>query len=311
MATFMAAEFRSTDGRTAYVEEGRGPAPSGFTSTGNLVPSDLIQALGAEVIGNGVWVLQGGTMGEPNGGIPYGAYDDPNHYYNGVDESTPVGQLLGGVGGPVASPVGVPVLVGGTIAGSVLFRVVGGAIGRFIAPLAAAAGGRVSVQALPLWVQQVIVRALVVLGAVATADEAWALISGGVDIVFDTGEDDWGLVPLPDWVTDVAGVLPGVGGGGVGPGDTIRVGNRAYVIASGWVANNVRFWRMVSGHIGVQNKHGVWKVWKPKRPIVLFRTGADDLQTLIQADRAINNQSKRVARVLRNRGFRVARTKEA
>lgn len=74
----------------------------------------------------------------------------------------------------------------------------------------------------------------------------------------------------------------------------------AHVIGS-WVANGVTFYRLSDGKLAVQNLKGRWKVWRPKKPIVLYATGAVDLKTLLRADAVLNRQAKRIARLLNRR----------
>lgn len=70
----------------------------------------------------------------------------------------------------------------------------------------------------------------------------------------------------------------------------------------GWIANGVVFYRILeSGRLAVQNKKGRWRVWKPRRPIVLYADGARDLKTMLRADKALNKQSKKIASMLNRR----------
>jgi len=71
-----------------------------------------------------------------------------------------------------------------------------------------------------------------------------------------------------------------------------------------WVANGVTFYRLSDGRLAVQNKKGRWKVWRPKKPIVLMPTGAGDLRTLLRADRVLNKQAKQIASMLNRRAPR-------
>ena len=80
----------------------------------------------------------------------------------------------------------------------------------------------------------------------------------------------------------------------------------AHVIGS-WVANGVTFYRLSDGKLAVQNLKGRWKVWRPKKPIVLYSTGAVDLKTLLRADAVLNRQAKRIARLLNRRAPRSPR----
>jgi len=75
-------------------------------------------------------------------------------------------------------------------------------------------------------------------------------------------------------------------------------------VVGSWVANGVTFYRLASGKLAVQNKKGRWKVWRPKRPIVLYADGASNLKTMLRADKALNKQAKKVAAMLNRRAPR-------
>jgi len=88
----------------------------------------------------------------------------------------------------------------------------------------------------------------------------------------------------------------------------IQIGNQppgmhAHVVGS-WVANGVTFYRLADGKLAVQNKRGRWKVWKPKKPIVLYADGASSLKMMLRADRALNKQAKKIAAMLNRRAPR-------
>jgi len=83
---------------------------------------------------------------------------------------------------------------------------------------------------------------------------------------------------------------------------TVDTGDLQYV--GTWTANGIRFYRLVDGKIAVQRKNGTWKVWRPKKPIVLYSDGADNLKTLLKADRALDRQSKRLRKMLDRRAPR-------
>jgi len=69
----------------------------------------------------------------------------------------------------------------------------------------------------------------------------------------------------------------------------------------------VTFYRLSNGWLAVQNKKGRWKTWKPKRPIVMYASGASDLKTMLRADKALNKQAKKIDAML-NRRVRRRRT---
>ena len=75
-------------------------------------------------------------------------------------------------------------------------------------------------------------------------------------------------------------------------------------VVGSWVANGVTFYRLADGKLAVQNKKGRWKVWKPKKPIVLYADGASNLKTMLRADRALNKQAKKIAAMLNRRAPR-------
>jgi len=71
-----------------------------------------------------------------------------------------------------------------------------------------------------------------------------------------------------------------------------------------WLANGVTFYRLANGKLAVQNKKGRWKVWRPKKPIVLYSDGASNLKTMLRADKALNKQAKKIAAMLNRRAPR-------
>jgi hypothetical protein len=144
-------------------------------------------------------------------------------------------------------------------------------------------------------------------------------ITEGVDILFDTGPDDSGLVPVPSWVPNIGvfnldellggaidQLLPGTSR--LGQGAEVQIGRETYIVASSWDANGVRFYRFRNGMLGVQNKFGVWKAWRPKKPIVIFASGTSDLRDLVRADKAVDKQSVKLAKMLRRRGYSVKKS---
>lgn len=136
-----------------------------------------------------------------------------------------------------------------------------------------------------------------------------AAMSGGVLI--------WNRVP--GWVRTAlaaVGIVEGInivddlisGGGGFG-GEEFGPGGPGVSVVGSWTANGVTFYRLSDGRLAVQNKKGRWKIWRPKKPIVLMPTGAGDLRTLLRADAVLNRQSKRIATMLNRRAPRPRRTK--
>lgn len=116
---------------------------------------------------------------------------------------------------------------------------------------------------------------------------------------------------------ELAQDLPGVPGGGfdlpfIGGSNFPAVSEVLGVqVVGSWDANGVRFYRLSDGKLAVQNKMGRWKVWRPKKPIVLYSTGAADIPTLLRADAALNRQSKKIKRMLGRRAPTTTRKRAA
>jgi hypothetical protein len=75
-----------------------------------------------------------------------------------------------------------------------------------------------------------------------------------------------------------------------------------------WEANGVWFYRLADGRLAVQNLKGRWKVWRPKKPIVIYSSGVGDLRTLLRADAAIDRQAKKLDKMLNRRTRRSTRS---
>jgi len=130
-----------------------------------------------------------------------------------------------------------------------------------------------------------------------------ALIAFNGDIPFITLPGQGGAVqpftgplPLTPGVDIQIGGLPSpmvgvqiVGSWNTNPGDPSR---------------GVTFYRLSDGKLAVQNKKGRWKVWKPKKPIVLYANGASNLKTMLRADKALTKQAKKIAAMLNRRAPR-------
>jgi len=144
--------------------------------------------------------------------------------------------------------------------------------------------------ALPGWARTALV-------GVGLGVGAEAILTGDIPLITLPGQGDGGD-GLPALIGPVLGAdldVPGVHLG-------------AHVVGS-WIANGVTFYRLSDGKLAVQNKKGRWKVWRPKKPIVLMPSGANDLRTLLRADAVLNRQSKRIAQMLNRRAG--ARTRKA
>lgn len=154
------------------------------------------------------------------------------------------------------------------------------ALARAFVAMGLVRGTRVLWSRVPRWLQL----ALGVLG-----------VQVGTDILFDFGVDDIGIIQVPG-TSDAVAI-----------GDPIGAMVQAMTVGT-WTANGVVFHRLSDGRFAVRNKHGVWKVWRPKKPIVLFATGQQDLRTLLRADKLLHKEGKKIAKMLRNRGYGVARS---
>lgn len=107
----------------------------------------------------------------------------------------------------------------------------------------------------------------------------------GQNLILDTDGPgpDTGLVPVG-----------GVGGGAI-------QGLNVNIVGS-WQANGRTFYRLADGRLATQNKRGKWKLWRPRRPIVLYPDGASNLRTMLRADKALNKQGKKIVAFLGRRG---------
>jgi len=139
-----------------------------------------------------------------------------------------------------------------------------------------AIGGRVAFGNLPWWLRS----GLTAVGL------------GGVTIAIDEVLEAGGLPSLPG---DFIGPKePDIQVRGSSPMQQVQV-------VGSWVANGVTFYRLADGKLAVQNKKGRWKVWRPKKPIVLYADGASNLKTMLRADKALNKQAKKIAAMLNRR----------
>jgi len=150
---------------------------------------------------------------------------------------------------------------------------------------------------LPGWVTTALTQAGIVVGTEVTIEAFGGEgFIPGVGLPGSPGDGSNGVAPAPFPLGPQAGPqLPGHVPGM--PGVHIAV-------VGTWIANGVLFYRLADGKLAVQNKKGRWKVWRPKRPIVLYATGAVDLKTLLRADAVLNKQAKRIAAMLNRRAPR-------
>jgi len=80
------------------------------------------------------------------------------------------------------------------------------------------------------------------------------------------------------------------------------MGAGGVVVVGRWVANGVPFVKLLDGRHGAWSaKKGAWKFWRPKKPIVIYSSGSSSLNTLLRADTAIDNQIKRLRKVINRR----------
>lgn len=100
---------------------------------------------------------------------------------------------------------------------------------------------------------------------------------------------------------DVIGAIVPSGGDGIAIPMPGGGGLPQVQVVGSWVANGVVFYRLADGKLAVQNKKGRWKVWRPKRPIVLYADGASNIKTMLRADRALDKQAKQIAKMLNRR----------
>jgi len=145
--------------------------------------------------------------------------------------------------------------------------------------------GRASVAGMPSWVGTAL-RLAGITAAVITVESA-----------FDDGN------PLLPDIFERSNNLPAI------PGQ-VTTDMHNHVVGS-WEANGVTFYRLMDGKIAVQNKKGRWKVWRPKKPIILYSDGASSLKNFLKADVALDKQAKKLRKALDRRAPRRQRTPKA
>jgi len=186
----------------------------------------------------------------------------------GADTRDQAEGLVPAGGGPIAAVAGVGVGIAVRLAMQALRRIMGPAV----------TVTRRHWDSLPGWARQ-------------------ALVAAGIYIGFNIGQDIPGVPGEGfDW--------PG-GGGQNGHWPTHMVdGHLGAHVVGGWMANGIAFLRLSDGKLAAQKKNGSWKVWMPKKPIVIMPGGAANLKTLLRADAVLNRQSKRIATMLNRRAPR-------
>lgn len=169
-----------------------------------------------------------------------------------------------------------------------------GIVGLALRMLAAVAGRgaritRLHWSRLPGWAQAALSGAGIVVGSIVGGEV--------VEGIMDSDSNGRGNAEI-EHIPLVPGG-PDVGHPGIDPSH--------HAIGS-WVANGVTFYRLADGRLAVQNLKGRWKVWKPKKPIVMYSDGASSLKTFLRADRALDKQAKRLAKALNRRAPRSRRS---
>jgi len=253
-------------------------------SGGVLTPLQLLElqtaiaaetgSLGLENVGLGSTLPMVTQIRE---GLPISVVDPEHAHGGGLPLSTmEPGADLRDLGSPGPAG-GLPAVLGV----AALVRLLAPSLATRAAPViraVASPGMRFSLGSLPSWLQT----ALVAVGATVGIDMLMDLAGDGVSGSVD--ESLW-----PQIIPHLVDGLP------------VHLG--AHVVGS-WVANGVTFYRLSDGKLAVQNKRGRWKVWKPKKPIVIMPTGAVDLRTMLRADAVLNKQAKRLAAMLNRRAPR-------
>ena len=126
----------------------------------------------------------------------------------------------------------------------------------------------------------------------------------GAMVAFD---GDIPFITLPGQGGEIDVSQEGVGGA-MSRSVDIQIGSPSPLqqvqVVGSWIANGVTFYRLADGKLAVQNKKGRWKVWRPKKPIVLYSDGASNLKTMLRADKALNKQARKIATMLNRRAPR-------
>ena len=205
----------------------------------------------------------------------------------------PQGQAVSLTGdNPVTDEMGVP--VAGTslaIAGRALKLILGGGGGRLTSAIW---------NSLPSFVRTVLIQFGIGIGAlIAFSGDIPFITLPGQQSDFDESQEGGAIIPTGPPVDIQIGTHPDIPG--------VHLG--AHIIGS-WNTNpanpalGVTFYRLSDGKLAVKNKKGKWKVWRPKKPIVLYASGASNLKTMLRADKALNKQAKAIAAMLNRRAPR-------
>lgn len=147
----------------------------------------------------------------------------------------------------------------------------------------------------------------------------WILIAVGVtegtDFVLDVANVPWaeglyaGSLILPDpgepgpAQPDNPGGIPWVSPANGGGGDLAGLvpSLPGYAVVGSWLANGTVFVKYSDGsrtRMAAQRRNGTWKMWTPKKPIVIYGSGASDLRALTRAEGAVDRQTKKLRKVV-------------
>ena len=172
-------------------------------------------------------------------------------------------------GGPIADPVGLPAVIA-VSSMSVALRPI---VANWLRSGGFSLGQRISWANLPTALKGL----LTGLG-----------IERAVDILWDwDGEgSDSGLIPFNIF--------------GSGSDDPTTAMVEAMTVST-WEANGQTFHRLSDGRQAVRKKSGVWTIWRPKKPTVLFSTGAADIKDLLKAEKIITKQLKSLKKAMKSR----------
>jgi len=64
------------------------------------------------------------------------------------------------------------------------------------------------------------------------------------------------------------------------------------------------FYRLMDGKLATMRKSGKWRIWKPKKPVVLYAGGVKNIKTLLKADKILTQEAKKLRAYLDRRAPR-------
>ena len=154
------------------------------------------------------------------------------------------------------------------------------------------------------------------LGVRAGARVAWLQLPSWFRSALSAVLSAAGISEILEFVFDVELGLPGGGS----PGQAFQPGNdfsdvntnpqTAIVNAlrvGSWSAGINTFYRLSDGRQAVRRKTGVWTIWRPRKPVVLNRTGKNDRKNVELAFNILMKDVKGSAEFLRGMGWQVRR----